>query len=150
MGDTNCEVRRMSHVARIDDPIFLCLQAKTWTREMVEHEWLRGPDDKIEAVAHRIQLKYGAQASIIRQLWNRPPREMKVSRWMNVFQAYVRFCERRARANYEEKRAEAADLCHPAWLRLADLVAGRSGEEEGEQSPSQLPQVNRSASNDRV
>lgn len=140
MGDISQVRDDTMQVMRIDDPIFLGRQANAMVREMVRAEWLPGPDDKIEAVAWRMRTKYGVEPSVTKQCWNRPPREMKVSRWMNVLQGYARWqrvrarnAERQATKAYEEKRGEVVDQVHPALLRLADFVAGRVADEQGPQ-----------------
>lgn len=84
----------------------------------------RGPGDTIEAAAHRLQTRLRVPASVILQCWNRPAREMKVSRWMAVFQAYWREFGEETEAIYEQKRAKTT--AHPAFARLADFVAGRA------------------------
>lgn len=110
------------HVARIDDPAWLGEEAKRMSRKLLQREH-RGPGDTIEAAAHRIETRHRVPASVIMQCWNRPPREMKVSRWMAVFRAYWAEFGERSGAAYENKR-KGTDA-HPAMVRLADLVAGR-------------------------
>lgn len=131
MGDTTQDRDDTMHVMRIDDPLWLGTEAKRMAAEMVEAEGRMG--EKFDAVAYRLFTKYRVEPSIIKQCWNRPPREMKVSRWMNLFQGYLRYqkkralnAERHAKADYEEKRREIVAHGHPALLRLADLVAGRA------------------------
>lgn len=138
MRDISNATEGRMHVARIDDPVWLGVAAKRMTRELVNAHWL-GADDKIDRCAHRLQAAYGVDAAIIRQCWNRPPREMLVSRWMQLFQAYCRWKLRRARlmaraaerdavGNYEDIRDEVLGQGHPALVWLADLVAGRAAE----------------------
>lgn len=115
------------HVASISDPIWLGEEAKRMSRELLEHEH-RGPGDTIEAAAQRLQTRLRVPASIILQCWNRPAREMKTSRWMAVFQAYWTEFGDRADEAYEEKRKTTT--AHPALVRLADFVAGRSAQRE--------------------
>lgn len=103
----------MRVVGDLADPIFLGEEAKRMVEEMVEAE-SSGRRDKLVAVAYRLQTKYRVPASIILQCWQRPPREMLVSRWMAVFQAYCRY----------ESRRDRIDQRHPALGRLADAVAG--------------------------
>ncbi len=128
MGDTKRGTADMMHVARIDDPIWLGAEANRMAREMVQGEGRMG--EKLDAVAWRIQRNWGVDASIIKQGWQRPPRDMKVSRWMNLFQGYQKWKARGARAHYEQKREAVADHGHPALLRLADFVAGRVAGDE--------------------
>ena len=116
-------------VTRIDDPIWLGTEAKRMSEELLRHEH-KGPGDTIEAAAGRLQTRLRVPSNIILQCWSRPPREMKVSRWMAVFQAHWEEFGRRAEANYEEHRNETT--AHLAFVRLADLVVGRSAQRAGE------------------
>lgn len=113
-------------VTRIDDPIWLGEQARQMATELLEKE-KRPVGDTIEAAAYRLQNKHRVPvASVILQCWNRPPREMKVSRWMTVFYVHWREFGERVGAAYEEKRN--GTTAHPALVRLADFVAGGSAE----------------------
>lgn len=120
------------HVARIDDPTWLGKEAKRMSAELLRREH-RGPGDTIEAAAHRLQTRLRVPASIILQCWNRPAREMKVSRWMAVFAAYWREFGDKADQAYEQKRETTH--AHPALVRLADFVAGRASDEKEGQEP---------------
>lgn len=123
MRDKNSDRGGKMHVARIDDPIWLGEQARQMSVELLEKE-KRPIGDTIEAAAHRLQTRHSVPvAPVILQCWNRPPREMKVSRWMTVFYVHWREFGARAEAAYEEKRN--VTTAHPALVRLADLVAGR-------------------------
>lgn len=126
MRDKSRVVGSKMHVTNIDDPIWLGQEAKRMSKKLLQKEH-RGPGDTIEAAAHRLQARHHIDASVILQCWNRPAREMKVSRWMSVFKAYWAEFDARADAAYEEKRK--ATNAHPALVRLADFVAGREGEE---------------------
>lgn len=103
---------------RQNTPLSLGEAAKLMARELLEKEF-QGRGDTIEDAADRIETKHGVSASIVLQGRRRPAREMMVSRWMALFLAhFAEFSDK-----YEEMRNEA-DGCHPAILRLADLVAG--------------------------
>lgn len=125
MRNKNCGTDDIMHVARIDDPIWLGEEAKRMSSELLRKEH-RGPGDTIEAAAHRLQTKHRVDASIILQGWQRPAREMKVSRWMSVFKAYWAEFGAHQAAAYEEKRNGTS--AHPALVGLADFVAGRSAQ----------------------
>lgn len=128
----------MNPCARIDDPAFLGQHAKQMARDMVLREW-HGPDDKLDAIAHRIERKWRVPASVVIQGWKKPARDWKVSRWMSLFQAHCRMLatEANAKAAYEEKRHEAGMVAvHPALVRLADFVAGRGLEETADAGDS--------------
>lgn len=133
MGDKKPAGNDKMYVARIDDPIWLGAHAKKMARELLTKEFA-GPGDTIEAAAYRIQRERRVDAKIILQLWNRPPREMKVSRWMSVFRAHYEAFKNDAPARYASAREEAdAAGVSPAIRRLADFVAG--GAVETSQEP---------------
>lgn len=112
----------MMHVPRIDDPIVLGEAAKEMSAELLRAEF-RGPGDTIEAAAYRIQRKWGVDAKIVQQCWNRPPREMRVSRWMSLFKAYWNAFGAHAEAEFVGKRNDTT--AHPVLVGLADFIAGR-------------------------
>ena len=123
---------RMHATARIDDPLWLAGEFKRMSAELLRRHH-KGPGDTIEAAAARIGAKHRIDPSILMQGWNRGPRETKTSRWMAVFKAYhAEFCARHSAESYEDKRNAAAGQIHPALLRLADLVAGRTDQPAGE------------------
>lgn len=115
-------------VTRIDDPVWLGEEAKRMSAELLQKEH-RGPGDTIEAAADRLQTRLRVPSNIILQCWNRPPREMKVSRWMAVFRAHWQEFGQRAEATYEDKRNDTT--AHPVLAGLADFVAGRSAQSTG-------------------
>ena len=88
----------------------------------------RGPGDTIEAAAYRLQTRYGIPVAITLRLRNRELKDMFVSSFMPILNAYLAATKSiEAAADhmeeaYEEKRAVAA---HPNLVRLADFVAGR-------------------------
>lgn len=91
--------------------------------ELLNSEF-KGAGDTIEAAAYRVQRKWQAPASILLRLRHRAAqmRDMKVSSWFAVFEAYQRACQK-AEQKYEIARASYE--MDPALVRLADLVAGR-------------------------
>lgn len=112
----------------IDDPVWLGEHAKKMAREILKKEH-RGPGDTIQAAAGRIETSHGLDSNITLQCWNRPPREMLVSRWMAIFRVHHVFVASPSAA-YAATRARAVDRgVHPAIVRLADLVAG-AGQQE--------------------
>lgn len=113
-------------VTRIDDPIWLGKEAKRMSGELLKKEH-RGPGDTIEAAAGRLQTRLRVPASILLQCWNRPAREMLVSRWMTLFRAHWEEFGAMADAAYEEERKNHD--ANSALVGLADFVAGRKAEE---------------------
>jgi hypothetical protein len=115
-------------VTSIDDPVWLGGEAKRMATELLNKE-KRPIGDTFEAAAYRLQMRHRVGvAPIILQCWNRAPREMKVSRWMTVFYVHWKEFGAKADAAYEEKRKTTN--AHPALVRLADFVAGRTVHEE--------------------
>lgn len=129
MRDKSSDMDAKMSVTSIDDPMWLGSEAKRMSTALLRKEH-RGPGDTIEAAAARLQSKHRVDAGIILQGWNRPPREMKVSRWMAVFKAYYAEFGAAAEKAFEDKRNETT--AHPALVRLADLVAGREASEKTE------------------
>lgn len=114
----------MNHVAAIKDPVFAGKSAKKWASDLLSREH-RGPDDTIEAAAYRLQTRLGVDASIILQGWNRPARDMKVSRWLPLFMAWAAEFPDRL---YEDERKRHDPTSKIA--RLADFVAGEGNRRE--------------------
>lgn len=127
MRDKKSDRDHKMSVTSVDDPVWLGKEAKRMSTELLQ-KYHRGPGDTIEAAAARLQSKRRVPANVILQCWNRPAREMKVSRWMSVFRAHWEEFGVKADLAYEEKR-KSTDA-HPALVRLADLVAGREVQTE--------------------
>lgn len=127
MRDKIHDVGDKMNVAHVMNPEWLGVEAKRMAKQLLEKEH-RGPGDTIEAAAQRLERRNKVPSSVLLQCWNRPPREMKVSRWMSVFAAYWAEFEAKSERTYEEKRNDTT--AHPAMVRLADLIAGRTGEPE--------------------
>lgn len=91
----------------------------------------RGPGDTIEAAAYRLEARYGIPVAITLRLRNREVKDMFVSSFMPILNAYLAATKKiEATADqmeqaYEEKRALATN---PGLVRLADFIAGRSKE----------------------
>lgn len=92
----------------------------------------KGAGDTIEAAAYRAQTKWRAPASILLRLRHRSSemKDMKVSSWFSVFEAYQRACSK-AERKYEAMRAQ--NEIDPLLVSVADLVAGREAEKEENQ-----------------
>lgn len=127
MRDKSPDRGNKMSVTSISDPIWLGEQAKRMSEDLLRKEH-RGPGDTIEAAASRIGNRHNTDPAIFMQCWNRPPREMKVSRWMSVFATYWAEFGEKTNAAYEEKREKTH--AHPAIVRLADFVSGRTPHEE--------------------
>jgi len=118
---------KMHVISDICDPDFLGEEAKRRGRELIEKEH-RGAGDTVEAAAYRLHLKHGVAVEVLLQCWNRPAREMKVSRWMSVFAAHLAEFDAKAKAAYEEKRQ--GTNVHPVLVKLADYISRRTVHDE--------------------
>lgn len=81
----------------------------------------RGPGDTIEAAAARLQRKLKVPSSILMRLRHREVKDMLMSNFFALANAYSKACEKMDNA-YEKERKVAVD---PNILRLAALVAGK-------------------------
>ena len=105
----------------------MCIEYVSLSQKMANdllNSEFKGAGDTIEAAAYRVQRKWHAPASILLRLRHRAAqmRDMKVSSWFAVFEAYQRAC---AKAEQKYEIARATYEIDPALARLADLVAGR-------------------------
>lgn len=123
MGDKFHVTSNKMSVTSITDPVWLGSEAKRMSEDLLRKEH-KGPGDTIEAAAGRLQARLQVPSNILLQCWHRPPREMKVSRWMAVFCAHWREFGDQAEDDYKDKRN--GTTAHPILVGLADLVAGRS------------------------
>lgn len=112
-------------VIDINDPMFAGRSAKKMATDLLGKHY--GPGDNIETAAYRVQEKYGVDANIIMQGWNRPARGMLTHRWLPLFQAWVEAGFARADRAYDDERARHGGD-NSALVRLADLVAGKKGQ----------------------
>lgn len=108
-----------------NDPVFYGKSAKQMASDLLT-KYYQGPGDNIETAAYRVQTKYGVDANIIMQGWNRPPRGMLAHRWFPLFQAWCSAGFAKAEKAYEDERLYHEDTS--ALVRLADLVSGRTAD----------------------
>lgn len=86
------------------------IEAQRWAGALIEREH-RGPCDTIDAAMWRAEQKWGIERSTFWALRYRPPRELFVSVYMRLRQAYVSECERQeARLQHELMLAKASGL----------------------------------------
>lgn len=130
MGDKSHVTGNKMSVTDINDPLFAGRSARVMARQLLR-KYHQGPGDTNEAAAQRIEQKYKVDATIIMQGWNRPARAMLAHRWIALFQAWNAAGFARADAAYEAERAKHEE--NSPLVRLADLVAGRTGKGEARQ-----------------
>ena len=83
-------------------------EAQRWASALLEREH-RGPGDTLDAAMWRAEQKWGIDHSTFWSLRYRPPREMFVSVYMRLRQAYEMECVRQeARLQHELMLAKAA------------------------------------------
>jgi hypothetical protein len=85
-------------------------EAQRWASALLEREH-RGPGDTLDAAMWRAEQKWGIDHSTFWALRYRPPREMFVSVYMRLRQAYEMECVRQeARLQHELMLAKAVGL----------------------------------------
>lgn len=95
----------------------------------------RGPGDTIEAAAFRLQTRYGIPVATTMRLRNREVKDMFVSSFMPILNAYLAATRKiEAAADkmenaYAQERNLAVD---PRLVRLADAVRGKETQETEE------------------
>lgn len=108
-------------VADYKSPAFIGASAKTMAGALLEKEF-RGPGDTLECAAHRLQSKYGVDATVTLQGWRRDISDMKASRWIALFIAYHAAGLAKLETAYADERSLHADAS--PLTRLADFVVG--------------------------
>jgi hypothetical protein len=94
--------------------------------DFILHKVHRGPGDTIDAAMHRAEQMYGAPASWLHRLRYRDVKDMPVSAFGALFNAYRAAADAGDKA-YARERA-LADARNSKMARLADLVAGAKDE----------------------
>lgn len=84
----------------------------------------RGPGDTVEAAMHRAERLYGVPAAWLHRLRYREIKDMPVSAFAALFNAYRAACEAGERAYEEERKLADARNSKMGWL--AAVVAGPS------------------------
>lgn len=125
MGNKKHVAGNKMSVTEFNDPLFAGKSARRMAKDLLA-KYHNGPGDTIESAAHHVQTKYGVDANIVMQGWNREPRGMLAHRWLPLFQAWCAAGFAKADAAYEAERARHEDTS--ALVRLADLVAGKKVE----------------------
>ena len=122
-----CATKSLSRTTRNIGDKTMCIEYVSLSQKMANdllNSEFKGAGDTIEAAAYRVQTKWHAPASILLRLRHRAAqmRDMKVSSWFAIFEAYQRAC---AKAERKYEIARASYEMDPALVRLADLVAGQ-------------------------
>lgn len=128
MGDKKSVASNKMSVTDINDPLFAGKSARKMARDLMAKYHRAG--ENYDTTAFNIQKKYGVDADVIMQGWNREPRGMLTHRWLPLFQAWVASGLARVDQLYEDERARHDE--NSALVRLADLVAGKETAGSGE------------------
>lgn len=100
-------------------------EARIAGEEMLRREY-RGLGDTIEAAAYRVQTKWGAPASFLMRLRHRSGlKDMMLSSFVAVAEAYAKFSEKADRGYEQEKVRHES---HSKMYRLAAFIAGTKDE----------------------
>ena len=101
--------------------------AKKIANDLLNIEF-RGVGDTIEAAAYRVETKWHVPSSVLMRLRHRADiKDMKVSNWFAVFEAYQHACKQ-AEAKYQIARN--TNEIDPRLARLADFIAGQQNEKD--------------------
>ncbi len=93
--------------------------------DFIVHKVHRGPGDTVEAAMHRAERLYGAPAHWLHRLRYREIRDMPVSAFAAIFNAYQAAASA-AERTYENERARHES--NSALVRFTDFVAGKKDE----------------------
>lgn len=100
-------------------------EAKVMAGYLVAREF-RGPGDTLDAATYRLERRYGVQHTFLKRLRHREVKDMLMSNFIALANAYRKASERMEGA-YEEEKAKAVD---PKLLRMARALAGEKDEQE--------------------
>lgn len=99
-------------------------EAREWAKFLVNRE-SRGPGDKENAMRRVSERHEGLSYGLLWSLFYRPPKDMMVSKYMSLREAFVAECQRQERAlRHEREITEAKSLLSKGLVRAADFVAG--------------------------
>lgn len=87
----------------------------------------RGPGDTIEAAAYRIEMRWGAPATLIKRLRHRNVTDMLISNYVKLKAAYEAACDySEAQARHQEALSRAAGIneANSFLAKAATLVPG--------------------------
>ena len=87
----------------------------------------RGPGDTIDAAAYRLQTKYGVPSALLMRLRHREVKDMLLSNFVALANAY-REATRRAERAYQHEREISS---HPTLVRYTDALAGKEAGRQG-------------------
>lgn len=110
------------------------MEAKRMSGFLLSREY-RGPGDTIEAAAYRLQTRFGIHPATTMRLRNEEVKDMRVSSFAPILNAYLAVRDKlnsaaaKMERAYEEERSRAVD---PRLLRLSDAVAGKETRETEE------------------
>lgn len=110
------------------------MEAKRMSGFLLNKEY-KGPGDTIEAAAYRLQTRYGIHYATTLRLRNEEVRDMRISSFAPILNAYLfvrdslQAAATRMERAYEEERNRAVD---PRLVRLADAVRGKETQETKE------------------
>jgi hypothetical protein len=99
--------------------------ARTWAKALVKRE-SRGAGDLENAMRRLANRHPGVTKSLLWSMMYRPPKDMLVSKYMSLREAYVAECERHEKAlRHEREITQAKSLVGKAFVRAADAVASK-------------------------
>lgn len=94
--------------------------------DFIVHKVHRGPGDTVDAAMHRAERLYGVPASWLHRLRYREVKDMPISAFGAIANAYRAACEAADKAYAAERKL--ADARNSKVLWLADFIAGQKDE----------------------
>jgi len=97
-------------------------EAREWAKVLVHRE-MNGPGDLPNAM-RRVERRHGIPYSMLYSLRYRPPKDMLISAYLRLREAYLAECERQEKLlRHEREIASTKTLAAAALVRAADAVA---------------------------
>jgi LPS sulfotransferase NodH len=110
-------------------------QARGWANKLIAAHH-RGPGDTVDAAIHRAAVKHGLDPKSLWRLRYRTPKDMLLSTWARIKEAYEAECERqeaRLRHELEITKALPATEARLRLIRETEAVLGSLASEDHRQ-----------------
>jgi hypothetical protein len=102
-------------------------EAQTWAKAIVKRE-SRGAGDLENAMSRLANRHSGVTRSMLWSLLYRPPKDMLVSKYVSLRQAYIAECERQENAlRHEREITQAKSLVGKAFVAASDALDSEEG-----------------------
>jgi LPS sulfotransferase NodH len=108
-------------------------QARGWANKLIAAHH-RGPGDTVEAAIHRAAVKHGLDPKALWRLRYRTPKDMLLSTWARIKEAYEAECERqeaRLRHELEITKTLPATPARLALIAETEALLGQAQSSQG-------------------